>query len=88
MISFAEVLDTTCGHDCQNDERKSKSVQKGSIVLVTVKISNQMYDYRHEDCLPVGTEFSKFKENWAERAEQEEDHPIRVMTRLASKKKA
>jgi hypothetical protein len=56
--------------------------------ILTVKISNQKYDCRHEDCISVGTEFTKLKANWAEIAEQEEDHPIRVMTRLASKKKA
>ena len=61
--------------------------------MVTVKISNQKYDCRHEDCIAVGTEFAKLKANWAEiaeqeEAEQEEEHPIRVMTRLASKKSA
>ena len=56
--------------------------------IVTVKISNQKYDCRHEDCISVGKEFTKLKANWAEIAEQEEDHLIKVMTRLASKKKA
>ena len=55
---------------------------------MTVKISNQKYDCRYEDCIEVGTKFAKLKANWAEIAEQEEEHPIRVMTRLASKKSA
>jgi hypothetical protein len=28
--------------------------------IATVKISNQKYNCRHEDCLPGGTEFTKF----------------------------
>ena len=57
--------------------------------IATVKISNQKYDCRHEDCLPVGTEFAKLKANWAEVNEKEEDlQPTIVMTRFASKQKA
>ena len=57
--------------------------------IVTVKISNQKYDCRHEYCLLVGTEFSKLKANWAEMNEEEEENqPTIVMTRLASKRQA
>ena len=56
--------------------------------IATVKISNQKYDCRHEDCLPVGTEFAKLKANWAEVTEKDmELQPIIVMTRLSSKKR-
>ena len=56
--------------------------------IATVKISNQKYDGRHEDCLPVGTEFAKLKANWAEVNEKEEElQPTIVMTRLASKQR-
>ena len=54
--------------------------------IATVKISNKKYDCRPEDCLPVGTEFTKLNANWAEVTEQEEE--IQTTTHITKSTKA